>query len=150
MAANVPYHLEPKEGNGNMTTTIAKSRSNKPGRPPLNSDPVALWDVRWGSPQFDYGVKRTGDDGHTWYERLMPLRTQPKRWAIIRSYDLMPPAKNAASNLRNRVIRKPAGQWEFQYAPEVVITDDGGYGLIWNVYARYLSRYVPKNGNGRG
>lgn len=115
-------------------------------RAPINANPVPYLKVRWEEPPELREID-TSDDGHTWYERLMPVRKRQRQWAVIRTYDSKAPAVNAVSNLRFGLIRKPLGQWEFRAAPRVVATD-AGYGLIWGVYARFLTKYVPTN-NGK-
>jgi len=110
----------------------------RPGRPAINANPVTEAEVRWENPP-EFPDIDTTDDGHTWYERLMPLRKRPKCWAVIRTYATMARANNATNNLSHDIIRKPSGRWEFKSA----MTAAGEF----NVYARFLSRTAYANGN---
>lgn len=64
-----------------------------------------------------------------WYQKLLPLVDEPKRWALIHHTETAKKSLAAVGNLR-RHITKPPGVWEFTSRK----TNDGG----GDVYARYL------------
>lgn len=52
---------------------------------------------------------RTG----AWMGRLSPLVDHPKRWACVYTASTPATAGRTAGNLKQRLLKYPAGQWEF-------------------------------------
>ncbi|MGH9267322.1 MAG: hypothetical protein ACRD0D_04010 [Acidimicrobiales bacterium] len=68
----------------------------------------------------------------TWEERLAPL-IEHRRWALVGRYATFNAAQVAASNLRNRKLRVPRGEWRF-----VAKRTEGRSASAAVLFARYL------------
>lgn len=65
-----------------------------------------------------------------WFDLLAPLVEQPRRWALVRVFELPGTAHSTARDLRRRRVNYQPGAWEFRTRRK----PNGGTGL----WARYL------------
>jgi hypothetical protein len=82
-------------------------------------------DIIWEDPPDD--VK---PDRFVWEPALEQVMQRPYKWAGVRSYKLEHSARASLSQLRNRKLKYPEGNWEFTVAKR---DSDGRH---W-VYARF-------------
>jgi len=85
-------------------------------------------DIIWEDPPKDAAPER-----FVWEEALRRVQERPGKWAAVRSYGLEHSARASLSQLRNRKLKYPSGNWEFAVAKREA---DGRH---W-VYARYDGR----------